>query len=500
MSVPSCSRADIARALESSAAVVARVSRAARLGAVVLLIGLQSAHGETLRDALLRAYQANPTLNAQRTSVLAIGENLPRAQAGYRPKVNLTSDIGHYSEADHYADGTRYGLVTNPRGVGLTLTQNVFDGFRTANSVRQAKSQISEARAATLRIEQDTLFAAVSAYMDVLADTAILDRVRRSTVALREQLRLARDRHGFGEVTKTDVAQVESRLAGAQAQGNVAEANLRTSIAKYRQVVGIDPSQLSPARSVEQLVPHTLDDTIKIALAENPAIHSASFGVNAAALQVDIVRGERLPTVTLSGLLSRRHDVTYRGDEQTSGSVVGRISIPLYEGGDIAARTSQAKHLASQRALEMDAIRDQVRAAAASSWGEFQAAKERAANAQQQLRAAETALTGMREQWSAGDRTMREVLDAEQEFLTAEVNLIVAQRDRIVASYAIARVIGKLTLSSLDGFPLTATGDRVFNAHRMPPNSKAAETRDRATCRSDCSKFAADWTLRRKTR
>src|SRR5262245_36440775 len=129
------------------------------------LVTIGPLHAETLQDALLSAYRSNPTLNAQRSNELATGTNLPRTQAGSQPKVTATGDIGHHSETDKYPDGTESGLVTNPRGAALNIDQNLFDGFRTTNSVRQAGSQIRAAEAATRTIEQETLFAAVTAYM-----------------------------------------------------------------------------------------------------------------------------------------------------------------------------------------------------------------------------------------------------------------------------------------------------------------------------------------------
>jgi outer membrane protein len=480
---------------------IARIWRTLKpfLSAGFLLAAVHSLHAETLHDALLRAYRGNPTLNAQRTNVLATSENLPRTQAGYLPKINATGDVGLYRQSDTFPDGTHSTLATTPLGAGLSVDQNVFDGFRTANSIRQAQSQILGAQAATRIVEQDTFFAAVSAYMDVLADAAILNRLRKNVNSLKEQLRQTRERHGFGEVTKTDVAQVESRLAGAEAQRSVAEGNLKTSIANYRQIIGVEPKQLMPARSIDQLIPRNLEDAIKIALRENPVIHAASFGISAALLQTEIIRGELLPTVTVSGLLARRHDVNVRGDEQSSASLVGRISVPLYEGGAVSARTSQAKYVATQRTLETDAILDQVRAAASSSWAQFQAAKERIVNAQVQLKAAETALTGIREQWALGDRTMREVLDAEQEFVTAEISLIIAERDRVVASYAIARAVGKLTLACLDGVPLTAAKDSIFEVRSTVVRPRPVEKRNKQACDKDCGTFTEGWTLRIKS-
>jgi len=161
-----------------------------------------------------------------------------------------------------------------------------------------------------------------------------------------------------------------------------------------------------------------------------------------------------------------------------------------------AARTSQAKYVASQRALETDAIRDQVQAAAASAWAQLQAAVGRSKNARIQLQAANTALVGIREQWNMGDRTMREVLDAEQEFLAAEINLIIAERDRIVASYAIARVTGKLTLASLNRFTLTAANDHTFDLRSTVIRHRPAQKRNAQSCGNNCSTFTENWRLR----
>jgi outer membrane protein len=461
-----------------------------------LLANGDSVHADTLHEALLRAFQSNPTLNAQRSNLLATTENLPIAQAGWLPKVNATADAGFANESDKYPDGTDARFSTAPRGVGVAVNQTIFDGLRTTNSVYQAHSQISGAQAATCNIEQDTLYAAVTAYMDVLADTAILNRIRKNTAALKEQLRQTVERHDFGDVTKADVAQVESRLAASKAESSVAEANLNTSIATYRQVIGVEPKQLKPARSIDPLVPRNKEETIQKALLGNPVIVAAAQGVTTALLQVEIIRGEYLPTITLSGLLARRRDVLLRGDEQSTGAVIGRFSVPLYDGGSIAARTSQARYVATQRAQETDAVRDQVRAAAASAWAQFEAAKDRAVNARQQLKAADVALTGIREQWALGDRTMREVLDAQQDFLTAEVNLISAERDRVVASYAIARAVGRLTLASLEGLALSASNDSVFEARNSAVKSAAALPKSKQACKSDCAKFAEGWTLR----
>jgi outer membrane protein len=470
------------------------------LPAAALIVLPYASKAETLRDALRQAFQTNPTLNAQRANVFATNENLPRAQAGYKPKISAAGDVGYYRDSYKLGDGTRTDLNTVPRGMGLQVDQNVFDGFRTGNSIRQAEAQMGGADAILSVTEQSTLLDAAAAYMDVLTDKAILTHIRGNINALKEQLRQTKERHDFGDVTKTDVAQVETRLAGARAQGSLAEANLKASIANYARIIGADPKLLVTPRPVDQLVPPNLDDTIKVALAENPAIHAAMYGVQVSLFQTKIIRGELLPTVSLTGLLAKRHDVTVAGDGLMSGSITGTLKIPLYDGDEIRSRVRQSRYVTDQRKLEADAKREEVRAAVITRWAQLQAAKERVGMAQLQLNSAETALTGLRSEWELGERTMREVLDSQQDLLTARVNLVVAQRDRIVTSYALAQIEGRLNVATLDRLDLNAPKDSIFTpaTSAMPlPSKKYSAALNLKTQRCDqCGVFAEGWNLR----
>jgi outer membrane protein len=419
---------------------------------------------ETLESALAQAYGANPTLNAQRASVRATDENVPRAKSGYRPQVTATADVGATvtrAEADASFDPTvgvfgspvtphrEVTVRTSPRGYGVQLNQNLFDGFRTGNSVRQAESGVLSARETLRNNEQNVLFDAATVYMNVLRDTAILNLQRNNVEVLDEQLRQTRDRFNVGEVTRTDVAQAEARLAGARSQESLAEANLRTSIAQYRQVIGIEPRQLAPGRPLDRLLPRSVDAALKTAFNEHPAIIAALHGVDVAELQVKIVQGELAPQVGLSASVAKRFDRQEPGDEVLAGSILAQLTVPIYEGGEVYARTRQAKETAGQRRLEADSIRDQVRAAVISSWGQLEAARAQIVAAQAQVEAAETALNGVREEARVGQRTTLDVLNAQQELLNARVNLITAQRDRVVASYAVVQASGRLSSRNL---------------------------------------------------
>jgi outer membrane protein len=417
---------------------------------IIVLTHATGISAETLESALARAYGNNPTLNAQRANVRSTDENVARAKSGYRPQVNGSADVGRtFTDVNRGgAAGSTIERLT-PRGFGVEIDQSIFNGFRTVNSVRQAESSVFGARENLNNNEQNTLFDSASVYMNVLRDTAILDLQRNNVEVIDEQLRQTRDRFNVGEVTRTDVAQAESRLAASRSQASLAEANLRTSIAQYRQVVGVEPRQLAPGRPLDRLLPRNVDSALKIAFGEHPAIKAALHGVDVAELQVKIEEGALAPQVGVRGSVTQRYDSQISGDNVLAASVVAQLTVPIYEGGQAYATTRQAKETVGQRRLEADSIRDQVRAAVISSWGQLEAARAQIQAAQAQVDAAETALNGVREEARVGQRTTLDVLNAQQELLNARVNLITAQRDRVVASYAVVQATGRLNSRAL---------------------------------------------------
>ena len=422
---------------------------AAALGFALSAGVAPAALAQTMEAALARAYSGNPTLNAQRASVRATDENVPQALSGYRPRITASADIGA-SIVDSRTPGlgdstTRLG----PRGAGVQIDQNIFDGGRTRSSVGQAEAQVLGARATLQNTEQNVLLDAATSYMNVLRDTAILDLNRNNVEVLEEQLRQTRDRFQVGEVTRTDVAQAEARLSQAQSQAILAESNLKTSIARYRQNVGAEPRKLAPGRPVEKLLPRSLPAALNIALSGHPAIVASLHGVDAAELQVKVTEADLYPTLGLRGLVQQRYDSQVFGDNRTSASIVGTLTIPIYEGGQVYARTRQAKETAGQRRIEVDTQRDTVRAAVVSAWGAHDAARAQIIAAQAQVQAAETALAGVREEAKVGQRTTLDVLNAQQELVIARSTLVTAQRDRVVSSYAVLSAVGLLSAETL---------------------------------------------------
>ncbi|WP_419829217.1 TolC family outer membrane protein [Methylobacterium sp.] len=332
-----------------------------------------------------------------------------------------------------------------PSSASLTVSQTIFNGFQTDNSVRRAESTVYSQRETLRFTELTVLYNAVQAYMNVLSNTATLELNRNNVEVLEEQLRQTRDRFNVGEVTRTDVAQAEARLAGARSQVSAAESTLRTSIGVYRQNIGVEPRQLAPGRPLDRYVPINLDAAIAIGLREHPQVVSAIHAVDAAEAQVKILEGQLAPTLSLQGSLSQLYDQNGPNTSFFVGFVGGRLNIPIYEGGQTYAQIRQAKETVGQTRIQVDQVRDQVRAQIVDFWGRLEAAKAQVIAAQAQVQANEVALNGVREEARVGQRTTLDVLNAQQELLNSRVNLILAQRDRVIFSYGVVQSIGQLT-------------------------------------------------------
>jgi outer membrane protein len=453
------------------------VLAAVAVGLTSALTPSASAHAQSMEQALARAYAANPTLNSQRASVRAIDEQVPQALSGYRPIITATGDVGVQRTHNRaIGGGGEAGSVNTgnpavdqalnrvigglgagnskgtsyPRGVGIVAQQTVFDGFQTYNRVRSAESNILGSRENLRNTEQNVLFDAAQAYMDVLRDYAILDVRRNNVEVLREELRAANERFQVGEVTRTDTAQAQAAVEGANTAVSQAEATLNTSRATYRQVVGEDIGRPRAARSIDRLLPKALGSAINQSQAQHPAILAAFHGVDAATLQIRVVEGQTYPQVGLEAAFQRRWEDSFQSPSRTTtGSLVGRISIPIYAGGLYSSQIREAKETAGQRRLEADISRDQVRQAVVSAWGNLQSSTAQITSAQAQIQANQVALNGVREEAKVGQRTTLDVLNAQQAVLDARVTLIQAQHDRVVASYALLSAVGSLTATRL---------------------------------------------------
>jgi outer membrane protein len=335
------------------------------MAAVAAVLAASHASAETLESALAQAYRNNPTLNAARAQLRAIDEGVPQALANYRPRVNASMDSGYqHFESTTLAGGvllTRTNTNISPRGGNVGLVQTVFNGQRSGNLTRQAEATVLAGRETLRNSEQTALLDAATQYMNVLRDTAILDLQRRNVEVLQEQLKQTRDRFNVGEVTRTDVAQSESRVAASQSQVLAAEANLKASQAAYRRIVGVEPVNLRPGMPVDRLSPSTLEASIDSGRARHPLVTSAQFTVDTAQYAVKAAEGTLYPTVTLEAAAQKRWDQAPGSFDQLTGTVLGRVNVPIYQGGSEYAIIRQTKETLGQRRIELDVQRDQVR-------------------------------------------------------------------------------------------------------------------------------------------
>jgi outer membrane protein len=432
-------------------------------------VGAPMASADTLPGALTQAYVCNPQLNSQRAVVRATDEGVPQALSGYKPRVTAAATLGQqyttgvsktlFAAGQVGAGSPLIGTPNYPRAaagftpstVGVTVNQTLYNGLQTANRTRQAESNTSIARE-TLRVaEQTILLNSATVYMDLLRDEALLELQRRNVEVLQEQLRQTRDRFIVGEVTRTDVAQAESRLAAGRASVLSAEAAVARSRATYRQVICYEPGKLAPGAPVDRLSPSRLAVAIEIARARHPSVGVAMFGIDFALLQVKINEGSLYPAVNLLGTVTQQWEqaVDRQSLQQFNAFVQANVSVPIYQGGGEYSLIRQAKETVGQKRIDLDTARDAAQANVTTVWGQLEAAKAQILATQAQVASAEIALNGVREEARVGQRTTLDVLNAQQELVNARTALVIAQHDRVVASYNLLGGVGELNLPKL---------------------------------------------------
>jgi outer membrane protein len=432
-----------------------------------LMAGTASA--DTLREALVSAYKTNPTLTAERENLKATDATVAIAKAAGRPQV--TGSVGINK------DLSRRGVLdTNSSGptlsVGVDLSYPLFNGGAVKNSVKAAKTRVEAGRATLTAVEGDVFTQAVSAYMDVIRDRAIVELNRNNVKVLETNLEATRDRFQIGDLTRTDVAQSEARLQLGRAQLATAEGNATASEATYRQVVGHAPDNLAPPPPLPPL-PATSDEAVRIALADNPDLVSISRQAIAAGYDVSVARAGRLPT--LSGVVSGTYvndlggapgGFPSTGSQTTAGL---NLSVPIFQGGLPAARIRQAQAQQGQVLEQVVGTERAVVQGAMSAFSNYEAS-QRAIQAQTvAVQSNELALEGVRAEQSVGTRTILDVLNAEQELLNSQVALVTAKRDAYVDGFQLLNVMGQAQARDLglDGGPLY---DPLGNYRRVANN------------------------------
>jgi outer membrane protein len=291
--------------------------------------------------------------------------------------------------------------------------------------------------------------------MNVIHDRQVAALTQQNLEFLNEQTRAARSRLEVGEGTRTDVAQADAARSNAEAQLSAARAQALSSAAAYRQLIGEEPGQLKAAAPLAKQLPRSLDAAVAVASQEHPAIIATSHLVDAAAFGVKAAEGALLPSVTASAGISRNYSHTSPGgisstDGYSNAANIGAtLSVPIYQGGRTSAQVRKSKEQLGQARIEVDVSRDQVRQAITAAWTGYTAAQEAVAANRTVVSAAQLALNGVIEERNVGQRTTLEVLDSQRDVINAKINLASAERDVVLASYAILQAMGRLSVERL---------------------------------------------------
>ena len=435
--------------------------------AAALLAGTASA--DTLREALVSSYQTNPTLTAQRQTLEATDATVAIAKAAGRPQVSATVGLNRTL--------TQSGLLINggkgpTLSAGVDLSYPLFQGGAVKNSVRAAETRVQAGRATLQAVEGDVFTQAVTAYMDVIRDRAIVELNKNNVKVLETNLQATQDRFQIGDLTRTDVAQSEARLQLGRSQLATAEGQLTGSEATYRQVIGHAPGVLAPPPPLPPL-PATADEAVQIALANNPDLVSISRQAMAAGYDVNVARAGRLPSLSAVGSETYVNNIGNNngafGNHGNATTVGLSARVPIFQGGLPAARIRQAQAQQGQVLEQVVGTERAVVQAARAAFATYDAS-QRAIQAQTvAVQANELALEGNRAEQSVGTRTIIEVLNAEQELLNSQVALVSAKRDAYVAGFQLLNAMGQAQAQALglDGGPLY---DPLGNYRRVASN------------------------------
>jgi len=414
--------------------------------------------GQTLTQALADAYNTNPQLLAQRALLRATDEQVPQALANWRPTVNFTGQVGGTRAA---VTPQSLGLLPSTRGLttystfysnslNLQIAQPIYSGGRTVAQTSQAINTVQSTRAQTLAVETTVFQAVATAYLDVVRDQALVEVNRNNVAVLRKQLEATQDRFRVGEVTRTDVAQAEASLAQAVGQLVTTQGNLENSRAEYVRAVGHPPGTLMLPRERPTL-PATVEEAASLAANNNFNVISANFAELAARDNIDFVRGQLQPQISIVGTLNRAFapSVVQNSALQQSGAIAAQMTMPLYEGGAIYSQTRAAQQTVGQRRSQVDDSRRAAVQLVTQSWSTLQAARASISSFASAVRAAQIALEGTQQEALVGTRTVLDVLVQNQTLLQTQSQLVTAEHDAALAEFNVAAATGRLIAPEL---------------------------------------------------
>ncbi|QNM82595.1 TolC family outer membrane protein [Sphingomonas sabuli] len=430
-------------------------TRALFIGTMAAALMAGPAWGATLRQALVAAYRTNPTLMAEREQLRATDANVAIARAAGRPQVVGTVGVNR--------NLTRSGIILQQQGDdhnislsgGVDLNVPLYSGGRVKNSVRAAKTRVEAGRATLDAVEGDVFTEAVAAYMDVIRDRAIVELNQNNVRVLSTNLEATSDRFEIGDVTRTDVAQSQARLELARSNLATAGARLATSVENYKRVIGEAPDALAPPDPLPPL-PATPEEAVRIALVNNPDLFAVNQQAVAAGYDVRVARSQRLPTIGASASGDYINQltgdtgpfVTDRSGTATSVAISG--SIPIYQGGEPAARIRRAQALEGQVLEQVIGVERAVVANTRAAFASYRAALQAIESSNEAVSATELALEGNRAELSVGTRDVLDLLNAEQELLNAQVTLVSSRRDAYVAGFQLLNAMGETQAEDLN--------------------------------------------------
>lgn len=414
---------------------------------VVLWAG--QANATSLEDALALAYGTNPTLDAERANLRSTDENVPQALSGWRPTVSATAQASKEWVTDLQRSATNNKTSGNfsPQTYGITITQPIFRGFRTVKGTSQAENQVQAERQNLINTEQNVLLSAVNAYMTVVQDEAVLELNENNVKVLQAQLESTEDQFQVGELTRTDVAQAKSSLQGAIAGRMQAEGNLKTSRATYRQVIGAEPVEVKMPNP-HLMLPGTKDEAQAQARSV-PIVNQAQYNQKAAKDRIDVIFGQMLPEVSVQGSFQRNVEPGLGQSSFNSGVIMGVVTVPLYQAGNVESQVRQSKQQYYQSKRLVDEALRSAEQQAVAAWQALDTANAQISSFEEQVKAAKIALDGIRQEQQVGARTIIDVLDQEQSYLNAEVSLVSARTTQVVAQYQLLASVGRLTAQEL---------------------------------------------------
>lgn len=412
------------------------------------LIGLsasQSLQAQTLADAMAQAYAYNPVIEARKSEVDAATEVKAQARAGYLPSIEAGASAGIEYDNTNVADGSQ---TRNPLSVNIGASQLLYDWGRTNATVASAQAGVDRTVANLASAKQTALVDAVRAYMDVLRDLELVELAENNVRVLSNQLEAAQDRFDVGEVTRTDVSQATARLALAKSNLSIRRGELAQSRQSYIRATGAPATNLQPAPPLPD-VPDSLEDAIAIAMDNDPNLQSAQFAIEAAEANVKTAQKDLLPRFSLDGNMSSTSEQSQENVNRNRASVSVNMNAPIFLGGRNYASIRRARAEASARRAELQDAARLVREATAIAWEQLKATQSTIGVSKEQIKAAEVAFEGVKEETKVGFRTTLDLLDAEQELLQARTNLVSAERDEQVAAYELLQAIGMLTPAHL---------------------------------------------------